>query len=214
VALINCPECNKEVSDKAEACPHCGCGIKPKKTPSKGIGCGTVILFLAVIIIWSQVFEPNSPKPPAAPSQPLTRAQQIEKSFRPLGQHRTLEQYVERNLKDPDSYEHIKTVYDDRGDHLYVLMRYRAKNSFGGYAIGQHAAKVSLDGKLLAVADCNSETGDLCQGITEPTKPVTPAETTYPELNTYQWKDKNGEVNYGQLTPETAKKLNATRIYL
>lgn len=24
MALINCPECNKEISDKAEACPSCG----------------------------------------------------------------------------------------------------------------------------------------------------------------------------------------------
>jgi len=24
MALINCPECNKEVSDKASACIHCG----------------------------------------------------------------------------------------------------------------------------------------------------------------------------------------------
>ena len=28
MALINCPECNKEISDKATACPHCGCPIK------------------------------------------------------------------------------------------------------------------------------------------------------------------------------------------
>lgn len=27
MALINCPECNKEVSDKAEACPNCGFGV-------------------------------------------------------------------------------------------------------------------------------------------------------------------------------------------
>lgn len=25
MALINCPECNKEISDTAEMCPHCGC---------------------------------------------------------------------------------------------------------------------------------------------------------------------------------------------
>ena len=27
MALINCPECNKEVSDKAEICPNCGFGV-------------------------------------------------------------------------------------------------------------------------------------------------------------------------------------------
>ena len=24
MALIKCPECSKEVSDKAKTCPHCG----------------------------------------------------------------------------------------------------------------------------------------------------------------------------------------------
>ena len=27
MALINCPECNREVSDKARSCPSCGCPI-------------------------------------------------------------------------------------------------------------------------------------------------------------------------------------------
>ena len=27
MALIKCPECNREVSDKAKACPNCGCPI-------------------------------------------------------------------------------------------------------------------------------------------------------------------------------------------
>jgi len=31
MALINCPECGKEISDKASVCIHCGCPISPKK---------------------------------------------------------------------------------------------------------------------------------------------------------------------------------------
>ncbi len=27
MALINCPECGREISDRAEACPHCGCPL-------------------------------------------------------------------------------------------------------------------------------------------------------------------------------------------
>ncbi len=30
MALINCPECNKEISDKANSCPHCGYPIEAK----------------------------------------------------------------------------------------------------------------------------------------------------------------------------------------
>lgn len=28
MALIKCPECEKEVSDSAKCCPNCGCPIK------------------------------------------------------------------------------------------------------------------------------------------------------------------------------------------
>jgi Ribosomal protein L7/L12 len=28
MSLINCPECNREISDKAESCPHCGYPFK------------------------------------------------------------------------------------------------------------------------------------------------------------------------------------------
>jgi ribosomal protein L37E len=33
MALINCPECNREISDKAEACPHCGFPVAKLATP-------------------------------------------------------------------------------------------------------------------------------------------------------------------------------------
>lgn len=32
MALIKCPECGKEISDKAPACIHCGCPIQPQQT--------------------------------------------------------------------------------------------------------------------------------------------------------------------------------------
>ena len=30
MALIKCPECGKEISDKASNCPNCGCPIEQK----------------------------------------------------------------------------------------------------------------------------------------------------------------------------------------
>ena len=32
MALINCPECNREISDKAKSCPHCGFPINVNNT--------------------------------------------------------------------------------------------------------------------------------------------------------------------------------------
>jgi len=35
MALIKCPDCGKEISDKSEVCIHCGCPIKKKDQPVK-----------------------------------------------------------------------------------------------------------------------------------------------------------------------------------
>ena len=32
MAIIRCPECDREISDKAEKCPHCGYPLKSAKT--------------------------------------------------------------------------------------------------------------------------------------------------------------------------------------
>lgn len=37
MALINCPECGKEISDKAASCPNCGCPIKKTDQEEKRI---------------------------------------------------------------------------------------------------------------------------------------------------------------------------------
>ena len=34
MALINCPECGKEISDRAGSCPHCGCPVNNTSTES------------------------------------------------------------------------------------------------------------------------------------------------------------------------------------
>ena len=36
MALIKCPECGKEISDKAKACPKCGCPVNEEKDEKKG----------------------------------------------------------------------------------------------------------------------------------------------------------------------------------
>jgi len=49
MALISCPDCNKDVSDKAASCIHCGCPLsqeEPKKLPAGSVGkcpaCGSL----------------------------------------------------------------------------------------------------------------------------------------------------------------------------
>jgi len=47
MAIVKCKECKGRVSNKAEACPHCGVIIKRGK-----YGWGTVILTFVIIVVW------------------------------------------------------------------------------------------------------------------------------------------------------------------
>lgn len=50
MALISCPECQKEISDSAKSCPNCGVKIKKKRKPIKKFHIIT-ILTMAMLII-------------------------------------------------------------------------------------------------------------------------------------------------------------------
>lgn len=53
MALINCPECNKEISDSSNTCIHCGYVLKQqkkKKSPLLVIIIATIIVIVGVII--------------------------------------------------------------------------------------------------------------------------------------------------------------------
>lgn len=67
------------------------------------------------------------------------------------GEHRSLSRHIEKNLKNPDSYEHVKTLYVDKGDHLLLETTYRGTNSFGAIVTNKAYAKVGLDGAGLTI---------------------------------------------------------------
>lgn len=65
------------------------------------------------------------------------------------GRHYGLTIVVKKNMNDPDSFEHVKTVYADKGTYLLVTMMFRGKNAFGAKVINTVSAKVDLDGSVL-----------------------------------------------------------------
>lgn len=84
MALINCPECKKEVSKKAKACPHCGFILKKK------MGCFKwgLIIILAIIVLF--VIEVSTQDK----SKGKDNAGLVEA-------YRASENYMERQLKSP-----------------------------------------------------------------------------------------------------------------
>ena len=80
------------------------------------------------------------------------REKQIEAQFSAWDEsHIKLKRLVKGSLKDPKSFEHDITFYTDNGDYLLVSMRYRAKNSFGGYVASSITAKANLDGDIIEI---------------------------------------------------------------
>jgi hypothetical protein len=53
MALTKCEECKKEVSTKAEACPHCGARLKEKSGCLSYIFVGTFLFFVLFLALFS-----------------------------------------------------------------------------------------------------------------------------------------------------------------
>lgn len=65
-----------------------------------------------------------------------------------------VEHFLERNLKDPDSFEAIEwSPVIDNGNGYAVRCRYRAKNSFGGYNIEEQLFVMNKQGDVISVTD-------------------------------------------------------------
>tara|TARA_R110002096_G_C14363751_1_gene704194 strand:+ start:104 stop:304 length:201 start_codon:yes stop_codon:yes gene_type:complete len=58
MAIINCPECNNNVSDKAEKCPKCAYPIKKAESnegcflQTLNVGCVMTFSVIAIILIF------------------------------------------------------------------------------------------------------------------------------------------------------------------
>ena len=67
------------------------------------------------------------------------------------GSCKPLIRYVEPQLNDPDSFEHIETRVRRMDDYMLVVMKYRAKNAFNALVVGVTTAKVNFDGEVIGI---------------------------------------------------------------
>lgn len=136
MALIDCEECGKEVSDKATACIHCGAPIekeeeyappssdkyktkfKPEKPKKKGSLGKTIFVIIAVFIltIWYAESEKNKP----------------EEEMLQVG---VCENLIKSQLKFPSSFESkdflgVPSIMETK-DGLILEIKFEAKNALG-----------------------------------------------------------------------------------
>lgn len=152
-SLVNCKACNAPVSKNAPTCPQCGEPIAAAKKPPKQYSLFSLIMLIALGVFIFNLATPDKPKSPPKPKTPEEiRKAEIMRGFNAWdGSHVQLERWVKGRLRDPESYEHIETRYIDKGDHLVVYTKYRARNGFGGMNVEDAVARANIDGSLIKV---------------------------------------------------------------
>lgn len=77
---------------------------------------------------------------------------EVEKQFSAWdGSHSGLTALIKKSMNDPDSYEHIETRFNDEGDYILVITKFRGANAFGGKVINTVSAKVDFSGNVIEV---------------------------------------------------------------
>lgn len=148
VKLVECKTCRGMVAEHAKKCPACGTDYpagRPfnffkelKLTPALIMVILIPIAFFTVIGLSKLISDTPEEKAQKAVERKAKQYANRKAGFHCTrhsgGTHGELVYQVKEKLKDPGSFEHIRTTItpmDDTGNHRLV-MRFRAANSFGG----------------------------------------------------------------------------------
>lgn len=144
MALITCPECKKKISESVSNCPHCGYQLTQEKIAEikqaeqliqKGcsIGCVSIIAIFFIFYFISSFSSSKSSRtyPDSRSSQEIVMNSPWDASVSQV------KSWLKTNLKDPGSLEFIEwsKVSKTNDGGFTVRVKYRAKNSFGGYVV-------------------------------------------------------------------------------
>lgn len=117
----------------------------------------TSIVFL--LVGWGILYGPSKDTTPArsqssSVSSSSSAPKEVVYNSAWDGSVRQVEQYLDRNLKDPDSFEAIEwSKVIGNGDGFAVRCKYRAKNSLGGYVIEEQIFVMNKRGDVISVSD-------------------------------------------------------------
>ena len=105
MALIQCPECNKEISDSTNTCPHCGFKLKSKRDNKKWlipVIVGAVIVVVALVVTAIALSAKKDAQSAATTAPTVTQEQQttIKVVLRDNGKFQeTLEKKSEKSIQ-------------------------------------------------------------------------------------------------------------------
>jgi len=145
MALINCPECQKQVSELAQTCPHCGFRLRNNdnsQKPKKVNGCLAILIIAAVLIsaiFLIGLFNNDSTDNVNTPNKFLA--------------YEYAEQFVKKGLKSPStakfpSYSEKEGQITDLGGGEYRINSWvDSQNSFGAEIRTSFSCKIKFDGE-------------------------------------------------------------------
>ena len=147
MALINCPECSKQVSDAAKTCPHCGFqlienNIVVKKTKKKN-GCLTLLIIGAIFIALFYMIGSNSDNSSTS-SDPTTNK---------FLAYNYAEQFVKQKLKSPSTAnfpgtsEKINHITDLGNGKYQINSWVDSQNGFGATLRSNFSCIIIFEGE-------------------------------------------------------------------
>ena len=169
MSLFPCPECKKKISDTATSCPNCGHPFPEiTNTPSviseepisgnNALGVGCVIVAVIIIFMccgggrsWANSTNTSSGSGSLGSS---AKSREIVYNSDWDGSVRQVKSWLKSNAKDPKSLEYIEwsaVIETDNG--FLVRVKYRAKNSFGGYVVSNQMFSLDSSGNVDGVVD-------------------------------------------------------------
>lgn len=140
MAMIDCPECNKQLSDLAKSCPHCGAPAIKKKAVKKPTS-PIVVFAMALMAIGIVINIALNNHDAASGSGELTQEQQKKKTEHEelLSAATACMMMVEKSLNDPSSADFPRAseaaVKDEGNGRFHVQFKGRAKNAFGALVL-------------------------------------------------------------------------------
>lgn len=143
MALINCPECGKEISSTSKICINCGYKLDKKTFISNKI-LYIIILILTIIIIFFSFFAALYKIGVFKTADEYLKEGDYISAYKKANGDKKNLIYMENlfayickdipsNLKDPTSFK-LRNIYFDENDKK-IVFEIGAKNSFGGTTI-------------------------------------------------------------------------------
>ena len=148
---IFCPYCKQRIYKGSSSCDFCKQEIpyevmqqiiKKDNATRTAVGVGCVSIIIIVVIFMFRACDFSSDPAPSGPHK-------IVENSTWDGSVRQVKDYLRLNLKDPGSVEYIEwgNVVEQE-DGFIVRVKYRAKNSFGGYVIEEKRFKLDRSGTV------------------------------------------------------------------